>query len=254
MFRTLARCLGSEQPLIGVDPTLLEASEVSGPYRMEEVAACLAKQIRELQPDGPYQLGGICGGALIAYATASYLVDHGQQVEILALFEPHPSYRATYVEHSTKLRSGWIGKKLKFHIDNFRRLESKDARLYVTDHIRERRRVLFNTLNSKLTNLRPHHRNGGPPNMRHILGLAYRDYLPRPFSGRITLFQATYREPGGEWERQYWRELATEIAIHEVPGYSNWIVRFFVEPNVRILAGQLQSYLSGLEKRGKLTA
>lgn len=249
MFRTLARRLGSEQPLIAVDPTLLTPSEVSGSYGMEDLAACLAKQIRDLQPEGPYYLGGICGGGLMAYATASYLMDHGHEVGLLALFEPHPSYEATYVEHSVKLRTGWIGKKLRFHIENLQHLNSKDARLYMTDHLRERGRVFFNTLNSKLqtifSNLYPPRHCGRQRSIRNILGLAYRGYRCPPFSGRVALFQATHREPGGDWERDYWAKLAANITIHDVPGYSNWIVRFFVEPNVGILANRLQLYLPG---------
>jgi hypothetical protein len=37
--------------------------------------------------------------------------------------------------------------------------------------------------------------------------------------------------------------LAPRLVIHEVPGYSNWIVRFFLEPNVDILAKLLMAYL-----------
>jgi hypothetical protein len=39
--------------------------------------------------------------------------------------------------------------------------------------------------------------------------------------------------------------LAPKLAIDVVPGYSNWIVRFFVEPNVEILASKLRAYLPG---------
>ncbi len=254
IFRPLARRLGSEQPLIGVDPTLLKESQIPESYRMEDIAACLAKQMRELQPEGPYYLGGICGGGLMAYATASYLLAQGQQVATLALFEPHPSYYDYYVEHSIGFRLGWLSRRVKFHFENLQRLETKDARVYMRDHIRERSKVFFTTLNRLLqktvSDLRPSMHNGRLENIRDILGRAYRAYRPQPFPGQVALFQATYREPGGDWERQYWTELATKIAIHEVPGYSNWIVRFFLEPNVEILASRLQAYLPGVQNAG----
>jgi hypothetical protein len=90
--------------------------------------------------------------------------------------------------------------------------------------------------------------NGRGRNIQDILGgPACRAYLPEPFVGRVALFQATHREPESDWERQYWVGLAPNLEIHEVPGYSNWIVRFFVEPTVEILASKLRAYLPGCE-------
>lgn len=252
IFRPLARHLGSDQPLLGVDPTLLEASQVPFPYRMEDIAVCLAKQMRELQPDGPYYLGGICGGGLIAYATASYLLAQGQQVVLLALFEPHTSYYDYYVEHSNGFRLDSLCRSVKFHLENMQRLEIREAQAYMRDHIRERNRILFSTLNrllqKTLNDLRPRMHNGRLRNIRDILGLAYRAYRPRPFTGQVALFQASHREPGGDWERQYWAGLASTLEIHEIPGYSNWLVRFFLEPNVNILAKILSTYLPGRKR------
>jgi amino acid adenylation domain-containing protein len=249
VFRTLAGRLGPDQPLVGVDPTLLEASQVPAPYRMEDIAAGLAKQMRELQPVGPYYLGGICGGGLVAYATATHLVAQAQQVALLALFEPHPSYHDYYVEHSNGFGRGRLKQRVKFHIKNLQLLEVKDAVAYMRDHIRERSRILFSILRGQfqriLSDLRPRGHKDRRRNIRNILGPAGQAYRPEPFSGQVALFQATHREPGGDWERQYWIELAPKLAIHEVPGYSNWIVRFFLEPNVEILASKLRAYLPG---------
>jgi len=66
-----------------------------------------------------------------------------------------------------------------------------------------------------------------------------------PVSAPVALFQATRRDPGGEWERQYWMDLASELDVYDVPGYSNWIVRFFIEPSVEVLASKLRRYLPG---------
>jgi amino acid adenylation domain-containing protein len=249
VFRSLAGRLGPDQPLVGVDPALLDVSQVPAPYRMEDIAACLARQMRELQPDGPYYLGGICGGGLVAYATASHLMAQAQQVTLLALFEPHPSYHDYFVEHSNGFGRGRLGQRLKFHFENLQTLNAREAVAYARDHMRERGRVLLSMITGRLektiNHLRPRELNGHRRNIRKILGPAYRNYHPRPYSGNLALFQATHREPGGDWERQYWMGLAPKLAIDVVPGYSNWIVRFFVEPNVEILASKLRAYLPG---------
>lgn len=249
VFRSLAGRVGPDQPLLGVDPGLLEGSQVPEPYSMEDVAACLAKQMREVQPNGPYYLGGICGGGLVAYATASQLMAQGQQVALLALFEPHPSHHDYFVEHSNGFGRGRLSQRVKFHIENLQTLKAKEGVAYARDHIRERSRILFNVFNGlvekTVKDLRPRMLNRHRQSIGNILGPATRNYRPQPFPGPVALFQATHREPGGEWERQYWTELAPKLVIHEVPGYSNWIVRFFLEPNVEILASKLRAYLPG---------
>ena len=249
IFRSLAEHLGADQPVIAVDPNLLDPSAVPAPYRMEEVAAGLAQQIRELQPEGPYYLGGICGGGLMAYATASHLIANGQEIGLIALFEPHTSYYANYVEHSDGHGLRWLGKRVKFHIDNMRPLDGKDTVAYIRDHFRERSRVFGNVVNGfvhkTFSALQPAADNGRKRTIQQILGPAWRDYRPMPVSAPVALFQATRRDPGGEWERQYWMDLASELDVYDVPGYSNWIVRFFIEPSVEVLASKLRRYLPG---------
>ena len=251
LFLPLARCLGSDQPVLGVDPTMLEASRLPSRCQMEDVAVCLAKQIREVQSDGPYYLGGLCGGGLVAYETASQLMAQGEQVALLALFEPHPSFYADYVVHSKGLKPARMKQRLEFHLRNLWQLEAKEARWYIRDHFRERTRVHLRYLNrlfwETLSGLRPGMRNGQLRNIRDILDSAYRDYRPRPFTGQVVLFQATHREPGGDWEREYWAGLAPTLRTYEVLGYSNWLVRFFLEPNVEILASRLRGYLPGAQ-------
>lgn len=254
VFLPLARRLGPDQPLLGVDPTLLETSQLPVSPNMEGIAACLARLIRGVQPGGPYYLGGLCGGGLVAYETACQLAAEGQQVGFVALFEPHPGYYDYYEVHSNRFGAGWLNKRLKFHLGNLQQLEFKEAEAYIRDHLRERSTVLFDDLKRLFRNtvdrLRPRTHNGQLTNIRDILGVAYRGYRPRPFAGAVLLFQATRREPGGEWERQYWAGLANRLETHEIPGYSNWLVRFFVEPNVEMVANKLRAYLHGFAERG----
>jgi amino acid adenylation domain-containing protein len=249
VFRSLAGRLGPDQPLIGVDPTLIEGSQVPAPYGMEEIAACLAKQMRELQPEGPYHLGGICAGGLVAYATATQLLAQAQQVAILALFEPHTSSNSRSVQGSNGFRLSWLSQRMRFHVQNLLPLDATARMAYARDHIRERTRVLSNFLNGYfqkiLNHLLPGTSTARRRNIKDILGPALSAYCPETFPSQVALFQATHREPGLDWERQYWRGLAPKLQIHDVPGYSNWIVRFFAEPNVEVLASKLSAYLPG---------
>jgi thioesterase domain-containing protein len=78
----LARRLGPDQPFYGFwngihDPTQIEAR-----------AAGYVDEIRAVQPRGPYLLGGVCSGGVVAFEVARQLQAQGQRVALLALVEP----------------------------------------------------------------------------------------------------------------------------------------------------------------------
>ena len=58
------------------------------PPTLEEMAAEYLKSLRTVQPEGPYLLGGFCGGGIIAFEMAQQLRDQGQEVDLLVLIEP----------------------------------------------------------------------------------------------------------------------------------------------------------------------
>ena len=54
---------------------------------IEQIAATLLQELRQVQPTGPYLLGGHCSGGLVALAMASQLEAVGETVERLLLLE-----------------------------------------------------------------------------------------------------------------------------------------------------------------------
>jgi hypothetical protein len=82
----LARCLGSDQPFYMLDPYMFDNEHL--PPTLEMMAAEYIKSLRTVQPEGPYLLGGFCGGGIIAFEMAQQLRDQGQEVDLLVLIEP----------------------------------------------------------------------------------------------------------------------------------------------------------------------
>jgi thioesterase domain-containing protein/acyl carrier protein len=80
----LSRCLGTDQPLFGLRSQGL--SEKTAHYTVEEMAAHYVKEIRTVQPHGPYYLGGYCFGGMVAYEMARSLTAQGEKVAMLAMF------------------------------------------------------------------------------------------------------------------------------------------------------------------------
>jgi len=95
VFARLAKLLGEGQPFYGLQARGLDGKEK--PFmRVEEMAAHYIEEIRSIQPQGPYLIGGTCTGGLAAYEIAQQLMAQGEQV-ILAVMESwHPR---SYLTH-----------------------------------------------------------------------------------------------------------------------------------------------------------
>ncbi len=82
-YQALARALGEEQPFYG-----LQAPEWSeDDSHLEAIAARYVREIREVQPVGPYQIGGWSLGGVIAFEIAQQLRQQGENVLLLALID-----------------------------------------------------------------------------------------------------------------------------------------------------------------------
>jgi amino acid adenylation domain-containing protein len=81
--------LGQEQPLYGLQSppaSLFPSSDV----RIEQIAALYNREIRSVQPVGPYLLAGWSMGGLIAWEMARQMVAEGERISLLALIDTTP--------------------------------------------------------------------------------------------------------------------------------------------------------------------
>lgn len=86
LYRNLARRLPKEFTVYGIEPRRLSRVPLAH-TRIEDMARFYIEQIRLKQPKGPYMLGGLCAGGVIAYEMASQLKDAHEQVKLVALFD-----------------------------------------------------------------------------------------------------------------------------------------------------------------------
>ncbi|MEG4634709.1 amino acid adenylation domain-containing protein [Microcoleus sp. AR_TQ3_B6] len=82
--RSLARHLDPEQPIYGLAVGIMDEVSVN---KIEDVVAYYIKEMRSIQPEGPYLLAGIYCGGRIAYEMAQQLQAQGQKVALLALLD-----------------------------------------------------------------------------------------------------------------------------------------------------------------------
>ncbi|WP_416212481.1 beta-ketoacyl synthase N-terminal-like domain-containing protein [Nostoc sp. ChiQUE01b] len=85
-YYELSLHLGSDQPFYG-----LQALGLNGecePYtRIEDMAAKYIEALREIQPHGPYFLGGWSMGGIVAFEMATQLLRKGDRVDMLAMLD-----------------------------------------------------------------------------------------------------------------------------------------------------------------------
>ena len=92
-FTLLAKLLDGERPVYGLQARGLDGTEP--PLRsVTEMAEHHLREIRSVQPRGPYLIGGACTGGVIAYEMARRLHELGERVELIVMESWHPaSYR-----------------------------------------------------------------------------------------------------------------------------------------------------------------
>lgn len=86
LYRTLALALEPGRPVLGLQP--LQREDGSFVHtQIAEMASHYVQEIRNVQPDGPYHLAGLCAGGVIAFEMARQLQDAGQTTAFLGIID-----------------------------------------------------------------------------------------------------------------------------------------------------------------------
>jgi len=250
-YVNLSRHLGSDQPVYGLKSRGLDGREELG--SIEGMAAQYVKDIRALQPRGPYHLGGYCFGGNVALEMARQLQEQGEQVALLALLNCSPP-------NSEYERISWtpawfarFGRNLLYWAEYVRHWTPAQRR----EFLRWKREVVKQRLLS-LFKHEPGRRlkvdagnlvdlSSFPADQRklwrtHIGSLL--EYRPKAYSGRVHLFRSPGHPMLCSFEADYgWGPLAESVEITIVPGVHEKILE---EPCVGALAKELKKRLDEL--------
>jgi phthiocerol/phenolphthiocerol synthesis type-I polyketide synthase E len=131
MYRDLSRRLGGDQPFYGLQALGLDGSR-DPLTTIEEMAAVYVKEIRKVQPAGPYFISGYCMGGTVAYEVAQQLQQQGETVAMLALFD-------TMNWHEIPLnlwsKSRYWGQRILFHAGSFFGLDLAGKRKFFEEKV-----------------------------------------------------------------------------------------------------------------------
>lgn len=85
LYRSLAQRLVSVS-VYGIQPRRLPQIPLAH-SSVSEMASCYVEAMRRTQPKGPYYLGGLCAGGVIAFEMAAQLERAGERIELVVLLD-----------------------------------------------------------------------------------------------------------------------------------------------------------------------
>lgn len=220
--------LGADQPVYWLPVSTRPQNPTT---YIQDLAAFYIEEIRAVQPEGPYLIGGECFGAFPAIEIAQQLVAQGQKVALLALLErggPDPVYR--HYQHRIY--------RLTYHWRNLWRLYPSEKLTYILSLAK---RILAR-MDSKYLRKdnHPDISNDYRTQVLDAFGQAKGGYIPQPYSGRVALFFASeggrksFLFPLGGWGKI----LTGEVEVHVVPGDH---MSYLEDPHVWVLAEKLKA-------------
>ncbi len=248
-LRHLANLIGTDRPFYGLQARgLLGDTE---PHRdLVDAARDMIAEIRQVQPNGPYMVGGFSGGGITAYEIAHQLQAEGEEIaSVIMLDTPLPQRRPLTAQDRAaiqriELREKGISYPFKW-VANRIRWELEKRQRGVEDE----------------TDETPHFHDA-------TIEAAFYDaiavYQVAPWDGPLTLFRppqiGKWEVAPGRWvnsERAYvlpdndWTQHAPELEVFEVPGDHDSMV---LEPNVRVLAARMKRVIEAAERSARLRA
>jgi thioesterase domain-containing protein len=183
--------------------------------------------IRQVQPEGPYQLAGWSFGGKVALEMAQQVKKGGESVALLAIIDARL--------YSTRFATFWHGFRVFLtsmlphlgpYLSDYLRLRSAHPEQAKPGE--ESRRPSFKTSEFKRllkvfqANVRADSR-----------------YRPQRYPGQVALFKAATRHSDSTWG---WGDIAANgVELHQIPGHHMNVLR---PPQVQILAQKLSACLA----------
>jgi amino acid adenylation domain-containing protein len=219
-YLPLARRMARSRPMYAFQAAGLEGAQ--RPHTsVETMAAAYVEVVRDVQPDGPYYLGGWSFGGIVAYEMARQLAAHGHKVALLAIIDVAPVYSfgvlATIFPDAFAVRRSDRETQIRAFLER-----TADAQLVPPGASRQYAERVYDLFVANID--------------------AMLNYRPEPYPGRAVLFRGQEklikhrRDPYEEWQ-----ELCLGgVDLEWVPGHHLSMIH---EPHVAHLAARLERHL-----------
>ena len=270
LYLNLARRLPNDLAVFGIEPRRLAGVPLAH-WRIEDMAAYYVDQIRRKQPQGPYRLGGMCAGGVIAYEMASQLVHAGEKVEFVVLLDaaaPQAPKRPMRVTKERLVRLNQALAEAGHESSLVKRTRALAVAILRKSFGALRWEILqratqwsvrarFRLLRALLARDRQWPLFVPALSVREIYDAAEARYVPKPLFGTAFVLVRARSGEGGDTpyiqiyadETLGWARLTNNLAVVDVDGgHSSMLQEHFVDS----LAGALMRYLVANTKRDQM--
>ena len=234
-YYQMADYLCQDQPVYGLQALGLDGKQAPL-TSIEDMACHYIKEIRTIQPHGPYFLVGYSFAGIVVFEIAQQLHKQGEKVALLAMLDVKspklPKISPSLLEY------------IQIYLRNFWQLNFQERLKYVMDKLNYKfvhkgnfREYMIGQWSKSLA---PEYTNVLDANLE-----ATRNYQPQVYPGKVTLFRCQVQPISQTLHHDLgWSELVTgDIEVHPIPGDHFNLLR---EPHVRVLAKKLKSCLEQL--------
>jgi len=153
--------------------------------RVEDLASNYIREMKKIQPHGPYCLGGYCDNAEVALEMAQQLGAEGEKVNFLALFEFYPP---------TVFKPFDLKERVKYYYNELKKLSIKKKALFFSELVsfqfRKLRKRASKVIDTKFRDLRDNSeylkdKDG------YLIGKGL--YSAKPYHGKVLLFKSSIK-------------------------------------------------------------
>lgn len=252
-YANLVPYLGAEQPVYGLESRGMRGLPEF--TRLEEMASHYLREIRTIQPQGPYYLSGYCFGGNVVFEMARQLEAAGEKLALVALldsaaanssYQRLPWWRPDFYLRFAANTTHWLR--------DFAAQPIRDQVRYV----RRKGRILARRVTDRVL------RRPDPFNVEEVIEVslfpelelslwkthlqAMSNYHPTPFNGRIVLFRTRGHPFLCSFDPLFgWGPLARGgVEIVNLPGAHEGI---FMEPHVRELGRRFLAQLLHIQSQ-----
>lgn len=244
-LRHLAHLIGADRPFYGLQARGL-LGDAAPHDDLVQAATDYIAEMRQVQPHGPYLLGGFSGGGITAYEIRRQLEAAGEEVALVAMLDtPLPQRRALSRADRMKIQR----QELKAKGLTYPLIWAKNRLAWEL----EKRRAPEETA----SDAQGQQFHDAEIEAAFLRAVAHYDVTP--WSGNLVLFRPPL---SGKWDmgdgrlvdsdRAYvfhdndWAQYVPDVQVFEVPGDHDSMV---LEPNVRVLATRMKKVIATAEAK-----
>ena len=229
-YHPLANLLKDDRPVYAIQCRGLDGSPVED-MDVEGMAITYLKEIRSIQPKGPYYLGGYCFGGYLSLEIAHLLNAENEEVKLMVLINSATRSFNKYQPGMTRMPRILcaLNERIALEWDELsgqpmrtkiQRIMMRAGRMY--DLTQKKVEVMLDKLPDKFPlrvskhSLVYHLEKIADANDR-----AWERYRPKPYSGKVVFLRAS-RQPSSLMPDPVlgWKDFLTgECHVHEVPGF-----------------------------------